>query len=206
MYKYIKRPLDFIFALTALIVLFLPMIAVGVIIKIESKGPVIFKQKRIGRCGSEFYIYKFRTMRNDTPENMPTHLLENSESYITKTGAFLRKTSIDELPQLLNIIKGDMSVIGPRPALWNQYDLIAARKKHGADSCRPGLTGWAQVNGRDELEICVKAEFDGEYAENIGFLFDLKIFFLTVKAVFAADGVREGKAENDFQNEKNIGI
>lgn len=169
------------------------MLIVSIIIKCESKGPIIFKQKRIGKNKNSFYIYKFRTMRSGAPENVPTHLLQNPNSFITKSGAFFRKTSIDELPQLFNIIKGDMSIVGPRPALWNQYDLIEERDKVEANSCRPGLTGLAQVNGRDELEISKKAEFDGIYVKNIGFLFDLKIIFLTIKSVFKAEGIKEGK-------------
>ncbi len=193
MYKYIKRFLDIILSFVAILVFMVPMVIVAVIIKIESKGPIIFKQKRIGKDRKEFFIYKFRTMRNDTPQNVPTHLLSDPKSYITKSGAFFRKTSIDELPQLFNIIKGDMSIIGPRPALWNQYDLIEQRDKVGANSCFPGLTGLAQINGRDEIEIEEKAIFDGKYANNISFLLDLKIFLLTIKAVFMAKGVKEGR-------------
>ncbi len=194
MYKYIKRFLDIFLSLFALLIFAIPMLIVAIIIKCESKGPVIFKQKRIGKEKKEFFIYKFRTMRNDTPKNVPTHLLQGSQSYITKSGAFFRKTSIDELPQLLNILKGDMSIIGPRPALWNQYDLIAEREKLSANSCLPGLTGLAQINGRDELEIKEKAKFDGEYAKNICFSLDLKIFFLTIKSVFKAEGIKEGSS------------
>ena len=191
--KFVKRFLDILFSFIALIIFLIPMIIVSIIIKCESKGPIIFKQKRIGKNKNSFYIYKFRTMRSDAPENVPTHLLQNPDSFITKSGAFFRKTSIDELPQLFNIIKGDMSIVGPRPALWNQYDLIEERDKVEANSCRPGLTGLAQVSGRDELEISKKAEFDGIYVKNIGFLFDLKIIFLTIKSVFKAEGIKEGK-------------
>ena len=193
MYKYIKRFLDIVLSVIGILIFIIPMAVVSVIIKAESKGPIIFKQKRIGKDKKEFFIYKFRTMRSDTPQNVPTHLLNDPKSYITKSGAFFRKTSIDELPQLFNIIKGDMSIIGPRPALWNQYDLIEQRDKVGANSCFPGLTGLAQINGRDEIEIEKKAMYDGKYAQNISFLLDLKILILTVKAVFKAEGVKEGK-------------
>ncbi|MCU5171561.1 sugar transferase, partial [Bacillus paranthracis] len=161
-------------------------------IKVDSKGPVLFKQRRIGKGKKEFYILKFRTMRIDTPKDTPTHLLENPEMYITKLGKFLRKTSLDELPQILNIIKGEMSIVGPRPALWNQYDLIKERDKYGANDIIPGLTGWAQINGRDELPIDVKAGLDGEYAQKISFLLDIKIFLKTVISVAKSDGVKEG--------------
>ncbi len=202
MYKYIKRIFDVVFSFFAILIFLIPMIIVAVIIKCESKGPVIFKQKRIGKNKKEFYIYKFRTMRSDTPSNVPTHLLQSSENYITKSGAFFRKTSIDELPQFFNILKGDMSIIGPRPALWNQYDLIKERDKFNANNCLPGLTGLAQINGRDELEIKKKAEFDGEYVKNISFFTDLKILLLTVKSVFKGEGVREGKIDKNFNKNK----
>jgi len=198
MYKYFKRTFDIIFSLFSLLFLAVPMIIFAIIIKLESKGPAIFKQKRIGKNKKEFFIYKFRTMRSDTPKNIPTHLLQNPETYITKSGAFFRKTSIDELPQLFNIIKGDMSVIGPRPALWNQYDLIKKRDELGANDCLPGLTGLAQINGRDELEIEKKAELDGEYVKNISFYMDLKIFFSTIKSVFKGDGIKEGTSDKNF--------
>ena len=194
-YIIIKNVLDFILSLLALIVLFPFFCIFAIIIKLESKGPVFFKQKRIGKDKKEFYIYKFRTMRTDTPKDMPTHLLKDAESYITKSGKIFRKTSIDELPQIINILKGQMSIIGPRPALWNQYDLIKERDKYNANSIRPGLTGWAQVNGRDELEIPIKAKFDGEYVEKMSFLFDIKIFFKTIIKVFKHDGVVEGEKE-----------
>ena len=194
-YIIIKNVLDFILSLLALIVLFPFFCIFAIIIKLESKGPVFFKQKRIGKDKKNFYIYKFRTMRTDTPKDMPTHLLKDAESYITKSGKIFRKTSIDELPQIINILKGQMSIIGPRPALWNQYDLIKERDKYNANSIRPGLTGWAQVNGRDELEIPIKAKFDGEYVEKMSFLFDIKIFFKTIIKVFKHDGVVEGEKE-----------
>lgn len=192
MYKYIKRIIDFSLALIAFLCLFWLMGIIAVFIKAESKGPVIFKQKRIGRDKKEFYIYKFRTMRSDTPKDMPTHLLSNPESFITKTGAFLRKTSLDELPQIFNILKGEMSIVGPRPALWNQYDLIELRDKNGSNALVPGLTGWAQINGRDELEIEEKARLDGEYVKKISFLFDIRCFFMTFICVLKKDGYVEG--------------
>lgn len=196
-YIIIKNVLDFILSLLALIVLFPFFCIFAIIIKLESKGPVFFKQKRIGKDKKNFYIYKFRTMRTDTPKDMPTHLLKDAESYITKSGKIFRKTSIDELPQIINILKGQMSIIGPRPALWNQYDLIKERDKYNANSIRPGLTGWAQVNGRDELEIPIKAKFDGEYVEKMSLLFDTKIFLKTIIKVFKHDGVVEGKVEKE---------
>ena len=194
-YIIIKNVLDFILSLLALIVLFPFFCIFAIIIKLESKGPVFFKQKRIGKDKKNFYIYKFRTMRTDTPKDMPTHMLKNADSYITKSGKIFRKTSIDELQQIINILKGQMSIIGPRPALWNQEDLIEERDKYNANSIRPGLTGWAQVNGRDELEIPIKARFDGEYVEKMSFLFDIKIFFKTIIKVFKHDGVVEGEKE-----------
>lgn len=199
-YIIIKNIIDFILSLIASIIL-LPFFCIfAIIIKLESKGPIFFKQKRIGKDKKEFYIYKFRTMRTDTPKDMPTHLLKDAESYITKSGKVFRKTSIDELPQIINILKGQMSIIGPRPALWNQYDLIKERDKYNANSIRPGLTGWAQVNGRDELEIPIKAKFDGEYVEKMSLLFDTKIFLKTIVKVFKHDGVVEGKVEKEKVN------
>lgn len=205
-YIIIKNVLDFILSLLALIVLFPFFCIFAIIIKMESKGPVFFKQKRIGKNKKEFYIYKFRTMRTDTPKDMPTHMLKNADSYITKSGKIFRKTSIDELPQIINILKGQMSIIGPRPALWNQEDLIEERNKYNVNSIRPGLTGWAQVNGRDELEIPIKAKFDGEYVEKMSFLFDIKIFFKTIIKVFKHDGVVEGSKEKEKQNEEIVKI
>ena len=162
-YRYIKRGIDILLSGLAVIILSPALLVLCAAIKINSRGPILFKQKRIGIHKTYFWIYKFRTMRTDTPKDMPTHLLTNPEQYITKVGKFLRKTSLDELPQIFNILKGDMSIVGPRPALWNQDDLIAERDKYGANDVMPGLTGWAQINGRDELEIPVKAAFDGEY-------------------------------------------
>ncbi|MGH0677381.1 sugar transferase [Bacillus luti] len=189
---YLKRIIDFIIALIGLIILSPIILILIVCIKVDSKGPVLFKQRRIGQGKREFYILKFRTMRIDTPKDTPTHLLENPEAYITKLGKFLRKTSLDELPQILNIIKGEMSIVGPRPALWNQYDLIQERDKYEANDIPPGLTGWAQINGRDELPIDVKAGLDGEYAQKLSFSLDTKVFLKTVVSVAKSDGVKEG--------------
>lgn len=161
-------------------------------IKIDDPGPVFFAQKRVGNHKEYFNLYKFRSMKMSTPHDVPTHLLENPEQYITRVGKFLRKTSLDEIPQLWNILNGDMSIIGPRPALWNQYDLIEERDKYGANDIKPGLTGWAQINGRDELEIDVKAKLDGEYVEKQSFGFDCKCFFGTIGKVLSSEGVVEG--------------
>lgn len=191
-YMVFKRLMDLFFSILGLIIL-LPLFLILIIfIKIDSPGPVLFKQKRVGINKGYFNILKFRTMRIDTPKDTPTHLLENPDQWITRAGRFLRKTSLDELPQIINIIKGEMSIIGPRPALWNQYDLIAERDKYGANSVPVGLTGWAQINGRDELEIEVKAKLDGEYVEKIGFIMDVKCFIGTVIKVLKTDGVVEG--------------
>ena len=190
--RVIKRVLDVILSGMGIMVLAIPMLFIAVAIKLDSKGPVLFKQKRVGIHKSHFEIYKFRTMRIDTPHDAPTHELSNPDQWITKVGKFLRKTSLDELPQLFNIFAGDMSVIGPRPALWNQFDLIEERDKYGANDVRPGLTGWAQINGRDELEIPVKAAFDGEYIKRMGFTFDVKCFVGTIISVLKSDGVVEG--------------
>ena len=193
MYKgFLKRLIDFVLSLCGLIVLSPVFLLLALWIKLDSKGPVFFKQKRIGKGKTHFYILKFRTMRIDTPRDIPTHLLENPQQYITRVGRFLRKTSLDELPQILNILAGQMSIIGPRPSLWNQYDLIAERDKYGANDVRPGLTGWAQINGRDELEIPVKAKLDREYVQNISFKMDVKCFLGTIKSVLSSDGVVEG--------------
>ena len=192
MYKIIKRMLDFIVSLFATIVLSPVFLTTSVAIKLDSKGPVFFVQKRVGKDKKHFNMYKFRTMRTDTPHDMPTHLLKNPDAFITKVGKFLRKSSLDELPQLFNIIKGDMAIVGPRPALWNQDDLIAERDKYSANNIRPGLTGWAQVNGRDELEIPVKAKFDGEYVEKMSLIFDMKCIINTALQVLKHEGVVEG--------------
>ena len=190
--RYIKRPLDFVLSLAGVIVLSPVLLVIVICIKVSSPGPIFFKQKRVGIHKTHFNSLKFRTMRIDTPKDVPTHLLENPDQYITGIGKFLRKTSLDELPQLFNILKGDMAVIGPRPALWNQYDLIAERDRYGANDILPGLTGWAQINGRDELEIDVKARLDGEYVQKMSFLFDCKCFFGTITSVLHHDGVVEG--------------
>lgn len=193
MYRtFFKRLLDIILSGCAIVILSPLLLIIAVAIKIDDPGPVLFRQKRVGIHKTHFSIMKFRTMKMDTPKDTPTHLLENPEQYITKVGKFLRKSSLDELPQIFQIFTGKMSIIGPRPALWNQFDLIAERDKYGANDVRPGLTGWAQINGRDELPIEVKARFDGEYAEKLSFLFDCKCFFGTIVSVLKHDGVVEG--------------
>lgn len=193
MYRHvIKRLIDVVLSLVGLIVLAIPMLVFALIVKLDSPGPVLFWQKRVGIHKETFMMPKIRTMYTGTPANMPTHLLSDPEKWITRTGRWYRKLSIDELPQILCIFTGKMSIIGPRPALWNQDDLIAERDKYGANDVRPGLTGWAQINGRDELEIPVKARLDGEYVQNISFLFDCKCFFGTILKVLKHDGVVEG--------------
>lgn len=187
-----KQYLDIYLSLMALVFLSPFFLALMIAIKLDSPGPVFFKQKRVGIHKKYFYILKFRTMRTDTPKDMPTHLLKDPDQYITKVGKFLRKTSLDELPQIINILKGDMAIIGPRPALWNQYDLIEERDKYGANDILPGLTGWAQIHGRDELEIPEKAKLDGYYVENLSFGLDVKCFFGTILSVLRSDGVVEG--------------
>ena len=191
--RFVKRALDLILSAVGIVVLSPLFLLVALWIKLDSPGPVLFRQKRIGKDKELFEIYKFRTMRTDTPHDVPTHQLSHSHSYITRSGGFLRKSSIDELPQLFNILMGKMSVIGPRPALWNQDDLIAWRDRYGANTVMPGLSGWAQVNGRDELAIDKKALRDGEYAQNISFALDLKCFILTFVKVFNHEGIAEGK-------------
>lgn len=188
----VKRVLDIVLSAIGIIVLAIPMAVLALFIYCDEPGPVVFKQKRVGKNKTHFSLYKFRTMKLTTPHDVPTHLLENPEQYLLKIGKVLRKYSLDELPQLFNIFLGHMSVVGPRPALWNQYDLIEERDKYGANAVRPGLTGWAQINGRDELEIPVKAKFDGEYVERESFWFDCKCFFLTIWKVVKRDGVVEG--------------
>ena len=194
--KFGKRLLDVVLSACGIIVLAPLWLILAVAIKMDDPGPVFFKQKRIAQDvnGEKqfFQIYKYRSMKMCTPKDTPTHLLENPEQYITKVGGFLRKTSLDELPQIFNIFAGTMSIIGPRPALWNQDDLYAERAKYGANAVKPGLTGWAQINGRDELEIPVKAKLDGEYVEKMSFLFDCKCFFGTITSVLKHDGVVEG--------------
>ncbi len=193
MYKrYLKRAIDFLLSLIGILCLSWLLLILMAAVKLSSPGPVFFTQKRVGKGKTYFKILKFRTMRTDTPRDMPTHLLEKPERYITGVGHFLRRTSLDELPQLFNILAGHMAVVGPRPALWNQEDLIAQRDLYGANDIRPGLTGWAQINGRDELEIPVKARLDGEYVRRMSLLFDLKCILGTVTAVLKKDGVVEG--------------
>ncbi len=203
MYKNVKRAIDLIVAFIGCLVLLPVFIILIIAIKLDSKGPVLFIQKRVGKHKKHFNILKFRTMKIDTPKDKPTHLLENPEQYITRVGRFLRKSSLDELPQIWNILVGDMSIIGPRPALWNQYDLIVERDKYGANDVLPGLTGWAQINGRDELLIPDKAKLDGEYVKKMNFLFDCKCFVDTVFSIMKHEGVVEGGtgALNSISNE-----
>lgn len=194
--KYIKRLIDIVLSACGIVVLTPVWLILAIAIKIDDPGPVFFRQKRIAqdKNGEKqyFQIFKYRSMKMCTPRDCPTHLLENPQQYITKVGGFLRKTSLDELPQIFNIIMGQMSIIGPRPALWNQDDLYEARAKYGANAVRPGLTGWAQINGRDELPIDVKARLDGEYVQKLSFGFDVKCFFGTIASVLKHDGVVEG--------------
>lgn len=192
MYQVVKRLLAILISGLAIIILSPVLLAVAIAIKCDSKGPVLFKQKRVGKDKKHFMIYKFRSMYVDAPADMPTHMLKDPTAMITKVGAFLRKTSLDELPQLFNIFKGEMAIVGPRPALWNQYDLIEERDKYNANSIRPGLTGWAQINGRDELEIDEKSRLDGYYVAHMSFLMDLKCFIGTFISVLKSDGVVEG--------------
>ncbi len=199
-YFYVKIILDRLTALIALLLLSPLFILISVLIKLDSKGPVFFRQRRMGLRKKEFEIFKFRTMKTDTPKNMPTHLLSNPQQYITRLGSFLRKSSLDELPQLLNILKGEMSIVGPRPALWNQSDLISARDEFLANDIYPGLTGWAQVNGRDELPLEIKAAFDGEYVRRMSLLFDLKVIIKTVTSVAGSKGIVEGSNETTVQS------
>jgi len=206
MYKrFFKRFIDLVLSFIGIIVLAIPMLVVAVIIKIDSPGTVLFKQKRVGIHKKEFTILKFRSMRSDTPKNVPTHQLGNAESHITKFGAWMRKMSVDELPQIFCIFAGSMSIIGPRPALFNQEDLIAERDKYGANDVKPGLTGLAQIKGRDELPIDVKAKLDGEYVKNLSFLFDVKLFFMTILSVLKHDGVVEGGTGAMEKSEEMVG-
>ena len=190
--RYVKRALDIIFSVCGLFFLAPVFLILIAWIRLDSPGPIFFKQKRVGKNKVHFNILKFRTMRTDAPHDMPTHLLTNPEAFITKSGSFLRKTSLDELPQIINILVGEMSIVGPRPALWNQYDLIAERDHYAANDVTPGLTGWAQVNGRDELEIDVKARLDGEYVRNLTFKMDATCFLMTIGNVLKQKGVVEG--------------
>lgn len=191
-YLPIKRMIGLLLSSVAIILLSPLLAIIAIAIKIDSRGAVIFKQKRVGKNKELFDIYKFRTMRTDTPSDMPTHMLSNPEQYITRVGKFLRRTSLDELPQIFNIWRGDMYVVSTRPALWNQYDLMEERDKYGVHQIAPGLTGWAQINGRDELEIPVKAKLDGEYIKRMSFLFDCRCFFGTFISVLKHDGIVEG--------------
>lgn len=190
--KYAKRLIDLLLSACAIVVLSPVYLLICIAIVADDPGPVFFRQKRVGIRKTHFLILKFRTMKVSTPKDVPTHLLENPEQYITRVGKFLRRTSLDELPQIFQIFTGKMAIIGPRPALWNQFDLIAERDKYGANDVRPGLTGWAQINGRDELPIDVKARFDGEYVQNLSFAFDCKCFFGTIRSVLKSEGVVEG--------------
>ncbi|XMB87490.1 sugar transferase [Mycoplasmatota bacterium WC44] len=204
--KYSKRIIDVLLSLIGLTILSLIFIILALVIKLESRGPVFFKQKRVGKNKVHFNILKFRTMRIETPKDIPTHMLKDPEKYITKSGKFLRRTSLDELPQIFNILKGEMSIIGPRPALWNQYDLIEERDKYEANNLTPGLTGLAQINGRDELPIPIKAQFDGEYVKKIGLVMDIKCFFGTIFSILKNDGVVEGgtgTSNKIYQNSDN---
>ncbi len=216
MYKnFFKGLIDFVLSLVGSIILALPMLILIVAIKIDDPGPAFFKQQRVGKGKKLFWLYKFRSMKVSTPKDVPTHLLENPEQYISRIGKVLRKTSLDELPQIYNILGGKMSIIGPRPALWNQDDLIAERDKYGANDVKPGLTGWAQINGRDELEIPIKAKLDGDYVEKLngsflsGFMMDIKCFFGTIKSVLKSDGVVEGgtgEIERREQEKESTGV
>ena len=196
MYIHVKRILGLLLSLLALVVLSPLLLILSAIIRLTSPGPVFFRQRRVGIGKSHFMIYKFRTMRIDAPKDQPTHLLKDPSAYITPVGRFLRRSSLDELPQLINIIKGEMAVVGPRPALWNQFDLIAERDKYGANDVRPGLPGWAQINGRDELPIDVKARLDGEYVKRMSFGFDVRCILGTVMKVLRSEGVVEGAQDN----------
>jgi len=204
-YITIKKVIDFTLSLIGLIILSPLFVILAVVIKLDSRGPVFFRQKRVGKHKKYFYILKFRTMRTETPKDLPTHMLKNPDGFITKTGRFLRKTSLDELPQIINILKGQMSIIGPRPALWNQYDLISERDKYEANDILPGLTGWAQINGRDELPIKDKAKLDGEYVEKMSFKFDCICFFRTILSVLKRDGVVEGGTVEQKRKVPTIG-
>jgi O-antigen biosynthesis protein WbqP len=193
--SFFKRLLDIILSVLGILFLSWLFLILIVALKLDSRGPVLFKQKRVGKGKTHFSILKFRSMRVDTPRDMPTHMLQNPDMYITRVGKFLRKTSLDELPQLFNILLGHMSVVGPRPALWNQYDLLEERDRYGANNVRPGLTGWAQINGRDELEIPIKAKLDGEYVQKLSFSFDCKCFFGTISKVLRHEGIIEGATD-----------
>ncbi len=200
-YPVVKRGADIMLSVIALILLSPVFILVFLAVRLDSPGPALFCQKRAGRNGTYFTIYKFRTMRMDAPSNMPTHLLKDSSRCITRVGSFLRKSSLDEIPQLINILLGQMSLIGPRPALWNQYDLIEARHACGVDAVRPGLTGWAQVHGRDELSIPQKVALDRYYVQHLGLSIDIRCLLMTVGVVSTAKGVVEGEQEKYAEEE-----
>ena len=202
--KFFKRLIDLVLSALALVILAIPMLVFALLIKLDSKGPVLFWQKRVGLHKETFMMPKFRSMYIDTPAEVPTHLLNDPDHWITPVGRIYRKLSIDELPQFWSIFIGKMSIIGPRPALWNQFDLVAERDKYGANDVRPGLTGWAQINGRDELAIPVKAKLDGEYVEKLSFLFDCKCFFSTILAVLRRDGVVEGGTDSMKKEKKHV--
>ena len=199
--KIFKQVIDTLLALIGLFILSPIALLIIIVIKLDSKGPIFFKQKRVGKNKKIFNIYKFRTMKVDTPNDAPTHLLKNPDIFITKVGRILRKTSLDELPQLINILKGEMSIIGPRPALWNQYDLIKERDLYNVNEVYPGLTGWAQINGRDELTIKRKAELDGEYVDNMSLLFDTKCFVKTIITVIKNEGIVEGETNKFYSKD-----
>lgn len=192
LYPTIKRCMDVLLSLIGLIILSPVFVLIAILIKFDTKGPVFFRQKRVGKQKKHFYILKFRTMSMDSPNDMPTHMLQGPDKFITKLGKFLRKTSLDELPQMINILKGEMSIVGPRPALWNQYDLVAKRDEYGVNDVVSGLTGWAQVNGRDEIPLDKKVEYDREYVENMSFSFDMKVLIKTFFNVIRSEGVVEG--------------
>ncbi|MBQ8164686.1 MAG: sugar transferase [Clostridia bacterium] len=200
-YDIFKRILDIVISVVFLLIFWLPMLIVAIVIKCDSKGSAFFTQRRLGKDRKEFILYKFRSMTTTAPADMPTHELQHADAYITKVGKFIRRTSIDELPQFLNILKGDMSLIGPRPALYNQIDLADERDKYNANSVRPGLTGWAQINGRDDVDIPVKAKMDGEYVKKRSLLFDLKIIFGSFGAIISGRNITEGM-RNDNKNDK----
>jgi len=203
MYLKIKRVFDVVLSLIGMVLLSPLIFIIIVAIKLDSKGPVFFKQKRIGIHKSYFYMLKFRTMKIETPNDTPTHLLENPDQYITSVGKFLRRSSLDELPQIWNIFVGNMSIIGPRPGLWNQYDLTEERDKYGANNVLPGLTGWAQINGRDELSIDTKAKLDGQYVKNISFKMDVRCFMGTITSIAKSDGILEGAPDKSAKEQRS---
>ena len=203
--KYFKRWIDIINSILFIVLLSWLFLIIAILIKITSKGPIFFKQRRIGSNKEEFYIIKFRTMKSLAPSDVPTHLLKSPDQYITRIGRYLRKTSLDELPQLVNILRGEMSFVGPRPALWNQYDLIAERDKYNANNVKPGLTGWAQVNGRDEIPIIMKVKYDGEYINKSSLGFDAYCVILTVFCIIGLKGYKEGLVEEENNYEESSG-